>query len=89
LRNYQDLVQKKVRDAWSVPPQSKGLQAVVFLTIDRAGHVEQLRFTQRSGNALYDESLQRAIKQAEPLPPLPEDYTGRFLEVDMRFRPTD
>jgi len=89
LRNYQDLVQKKVRDAWSVPPQSKGLQAVVFLTIDRAGHVEQLRFTQRSGNVLYDESLQRAIKQAEPLPPLPEDYTGRFLEVDMRFRPTD
>jgi len=89
LRNYQTLVQEKVRNAWSVPPQSKGLQAIVFLTIDRAGHVEQFRFIQRSGNALFDESLQRAIKQAEPLPPLPEDYAGRSLEAELRFRPRD
>jgi len=89
LRGYQDLVRKKVYDAWSVPLQSKGLQAIVFLTIDRAGNVEQLRFIQRSGNARFDDSLQRAIKQAEPLPPLPEDYTGRFLEAELRFRPID
>lgn len=89
LRNYQTLVQEKVRNAWSVPPQSKGLQAIVFLTIDRAGHVEQFRFIQRSGNTLFDESLQRAIKQAEPLPPLPEDYAGRSLEAELRFRPRD
>jgi len=89
LRGYQDLVRKKVYDAWSVPLQSKGLQAIVFLTIDRAGNVEQLHFIQRSGNARFDDSLQRAIKQAEPLPPLPEDYTGRFLEAELRFRPID
>src|SRR5262249_49796466 len=76
LDAYRGLIQKKVYDAWSVPPQSKGLQAVVFLTIDRAGHVEQLRFIQKSGNALFDDSLQRAIKQAEPLPPLPDNYAG-------------
>jgi colicin import membrane protein len=86
LRDYQALVQKKVYDAWSVPLQSKGLQAVVFLTIDRAGHVEQFRFVQRSGNVLFDESLQRAIKQAEPLPPLPE---GRSLDAELRFRARD
>jgi len=89
LHAYQTLIQEKVRNAWSVPPQSKGLQAVVFLTIDRAGHVEQLRFIQRSGNALFDDSLQRAIKQAEPLPPLPEDYAGRSIDAELRFRPLD
>jgi len=89
LRNYQTLIQEKVRNAWSVPPQSKSLQAVVFLTIDRAGHVEQFRFVQRSGNALFDDSLQRAIKQAEPLPPLPEDYAGRSIDAELRFRPLD
>jgi TonB family protein len=78
-----------VYNAWSVPPQSKGLQAVVFLTIDRAGRIEQLRFVQRSGNALFDESLQRAIKHAEPLPPLPADYAGPSLEAELRFRPLD
>jgi len=89
LRAYQTLIQEKVRNAWSVPPRSKGLQAVVFLTIDRAGHVEQLRFIQRSGNALFDESLQRAIKQAEPLPPLPENFAGHSLDAELRFRPID
>lgn len=89
LRGYQDLVQKKVYDAWSVPPQSKGLQAIVFLTIDRSGRIEQLRFVQRSGNVLFDESLQRAIKHAEPLPPLPADYAGPSLEAELRFRPLD
>jgi len=89
LRGYQDLVQKKVYDAWSVPPQSQGLQATVFLTIDRAGRIEQLRFVHRSGNALFDESLQRALKHAEPLPPLPADYAGALLEAELRFRPID
>ena len=89
LRSYQTMVQEKVRNAWSVPPQSQGLQAIVFLTIDRAGRVEQFRFIQRSGNAIFDESLQRAIKHAEPLPPLPEDYAGHSLEAELRFRPSD
>lgn len=89
LHSYQVMVQEKVRNAWSVPPQSRGLQAIVFLTIDRAGHVEQFRFVQRSGNTLFDDSLQRAIKQAEPLPPLPADYAGHSLEAELRFRPSD
>jgi TonB family protein len=80
-------VEEKVKNAWSVPPQSKGLQAIVFLAIDRAGHVEQLRIEKKSGNVLFDESLLRAIKQAAPFPPLPDDYAGRLFERDMVFRP--
>lgn len=87
LRNYQALLQEKITNAWNVPPQSQGLQAIVVLVIERDGRVEQSRLVQKSGNALFDESLQRAIKQAEPLPALPEDYTGRSLEVELRFRP--
>ena len=87
LNIYKALLEEKIKNAWSVPPQSKGLQAVVVLIVDRAGRVEQSRLVQRSGNALFDESLQRAIKQAEPLPALPEDYVGRSLEVELRFRP--
>jgi len=89
LRTYQELIRQKITNAWSIPPQSKGLQAVVFLALDRTGRVAQLHFVQRSGNVLFDESLQRAIKQAEPLPPLPEDYAGQFLEAELRFRPLD
>ncbi len=87
LRSYQDRVREKITNAWGVPPQSQGLQAVVFLVISRTGHVEQMRLVQRSGNPLFDESLQRAVRQAQPLPPLPDDYSGGFLEVELRFRP--
>jgi TonB family protein len=77
---------EKIYNAWNIPPQSKGLQAKVLLIINRAGNVEQARLVQGSGNTLFDESLQRAIKQAQPLPALPASYTDSSLRVELRFR---
>src|SRR5262245_18030960 len=86
LRGYQAELQAKITNAWNIPPQSKDLHAEVFLIIDRAGNVEQSRLVQGSGNALFDESLQRAIKQAQPLPALPEDYAAPSVRVTLHFR---
>ena len=86
LRTYQAELQAKITNAWNIPPQSKNLYAEVFLIIDRAGNVEQSRLVQGSGNALFDESLQRAIKQAQPLPTLPEDYAAPSVRVTLHFR---
>jgi TonB family protein len=88
LRTYQAELQAKIKDAWSIPLGSKGLQAAFFLSINRAGQVEQARLVRGSGNTLFDESLQRAIKQAQPLPPLPENFTDATLEVTLFFRDT-
>ena len=76
LRTYQAELEAKIKNAWNIPPRSKGLQAAFFLSINRAGNVEQSRLVRGSGNALFDESLQQAIKQAQPLPPLPEGIAG-------------
>jgi TonB family protein len=86
LRAYETELKAKITNAWNIPPQSKGLQANFFLSIDRAGHVEQARLVRGSGNAVFDESLQRAIKQAQPLPALPEDYKADTLGVTLTFR---
>ena len=86
LRTYQAELQAKITNAWNIPPQSKNLHAEVFLIIDRTGNVEQSRLVQGSGNALFDESLQRAIKQAQPLPALPEDYAAPSVRVTLHFR---
>jgi len=86
LRAYQAELQAKITNAWNIPPQSKDLRAEVLLIIDRSGNVEQSRLVQGSGNALFDESLQRAIKQAQPLPALPEDYATSSLRVTLNFR---
>ena len=86
MRTYREELQYKIENAWNIPAQSKGLKAVFFLSINRAGHVEQARLVQGSGNALFDESLQRAIQQAQPFPALPEDFPARTFDVPLNFR---
>jgi TonB family protein len=58
----------------------------VFLIIDRVGNVEQFRLIQSSGSAEFDDSLQRAIKHAQPLPALPEDFAKPSVRVTLHFR---
>jgi colicin import membrane protein len=89
LQAYQDRVREKVAEAWILPmprEEARKLQATAFLMVSREGQVARLQIIQTSGNPLFDDSLMRAIKQASPLPPLPEDYQGTFLEIEMRFR---
>jgi colicin import membrane protein len=92
LRAYQDLIRGQIIEAWILPlseAEAQKLQAVALLTVDRMGHITRLELLKPSGNVLFDESLLRAIKQAAPLPALPEDYVGEFLDVEMRFRVGD
>ena len=86
LRSYQAELEAKIKNAWNIPSRSKGLQAAFFLSINRDGHVEQARLVRGSGNTLFDESLQQAIKQAQPLPPLPEGIPDRTLNITLNFR---
>jgi TonB family protein len=90
MQLYQERIRLQIIDAWILPmphEEARKLQATALLTVSREGEVAHLRLLQPSGNPLFDESLLRAIKHAAPLPPLPEDYQGTFLEVEMRFRP--
>jgi TonB family protein len=88
LAAYQAKLQTKIKDAWNIPSRSKGLKATFFLSLNRAGQVEQARLVQGSGNTLFDDSIQRAIKQSQPLPALPEDFPDRTLELTLPFRDT-
>ena len=86
MRAYREELRSKIVNAWNIPPQSKGLKAVFFLSINRAGNVELARLDQGSGNALFDESLRRAIQQAQPFPALPEDFPSRTYDVPLNFQ---
>ena len=92
LRAYQELIREQIIDAWILPlpeAEAQKLQATALLTVDRSGHITKLQLLKPSGNVLFDESLLRAIKQAAPLPALPNEYVGEFLDVEMRFRVGD
>jgi outer membrane biosynthesis protein TonB len=40
-----------------------------------------------SGNQQFDTSVMNAVKKANPLPPLPDDFRESFLEIGIRFIP--
>jgi colicin import membrane protein len=48
-----------------------------------------INFEKRSGNHYLDDSAMRAIKKANPLPPLPDVFRDEYLEIGIRFLPSD
>ena len=63
------------------------LETILVVIIERNGKVQKLWFEKKSGNALYDQSAMRAIKKAEPLPPIPKELSEDTLEIGIRFTP--
>lgn len=91
MQKYHNDVLEKIENAWRKPAVSKkGLSTVeMAIKIRRDGTVVDIMIETRSGNRLYDESVIRAIRAAEPLPRIPLAIKEDILELGFRFRPED
>ncbi len=65
------------------------LVARVVITILRNGTIADPWFEQRSGNAYFDDSVDKAIKKSNPAPPLPASYSGASFQFGLIFTPPD
>lgn len=83
---YLQQLQRKVSERW-VPPASTpgGLQVVVFFEIGRDGRIGAPSVEKSSGNAFYDLSALRAVTEASPFPPLPQEFSAASLRVHFGF----
>lgn len=90
-RLYYTEIWNAIRRQWALPDPSKykGMEAILVLTIRRDGKILDIRFQKRSGNALFDESAEKAVRKADPLPPFPAIYSPSQEEIGVRFRPED
>ena len=61
------------------------LEATIIVKIMRKGEIRHIWFENRSGNTYFDDSVFKAVKKSDPLPPLPEGYLGPFYDVGFRF----
>jgi colicin import membrane protein len=88
---YGDLVELKIKEAWTIPEnllkEMVDLETIIVIIIDRDGRVQKWWFEKKSGNAIYDQSTVRAIKKAEPLPPIPKELGKEKVEFGIRFLP--
>ena len=92
LAAYYNSIWGKIQQAWILPPYDKRagkLVAIVVLRISRSGEILGFEFEQRSGDANLDDSVSRAIRKANPLPPLPDFFRESVLEVGIRFSPDE
>ncbi|MBI1898359.1 MAG: TonB family protein [Acidobacteria bacterium] len=83
---YEQLLREKVARAWNtagLDPRTPA--AMVGFQLLRDGSVRELHVEQSSGNFMMDQSAQRAILQAAPLPPLPREYEHEFANITFRF----
>jgi TonB family protein len=77
-------VHQKIHERWNgraIP----GQQPSVVFEIRRDGKLNVVVIDKSSGNAYYDQVALRAINDAGPFPPLPDDFTKPVLRIGLQF----
>lgn len=90
LVRYLIVMRDRIESSWHIPFISgakKNLETKVTIKIRRDGRIVDISMEKRSGNRSYDESVLRALRTADPLPPIPPSVDEDPLEVEMTLRP--
>ena len=91
LNDYYNLIWAKIKEGWTLPenlPKEKTeLEAIIVVIIEKGGKVQKSWFEKKSGISLYDQMAMRAIRKAEPFPPIPKELSEDTLEIGIRFYP--
>jgi TonB family protein len=88
---YVDAVRRRISQNWlqsTIDPAvraARSAKCTFTFTIMRDGTVKDIRVTQSSGNYSMDTSAQRALLSSSPMPALPSDYSGSYVNVTFDF----
>lgn len=82
-QNYLTVISGLIRQNWNIPDTiPKNLEAIVSVRILYDGQIIIEGFEKNSGNALFDSSVIKAIRNSSPLPPPKNE-----VRIGLRFRP--
>ncbi|TSA00154.1 MAG: cell envelope integrity protein TolA [Deltaproteobacteria bacterium] len=90
LLDYFRRLEERVRSSWVLPGtlvrDAGKLVVEMRIVIEKDGRVSEDRIGRGSGNLFFDESVQRAIRKASPLPIPPEQLRGGEDHYEVGFR---
>ena len=90
LLDYFRRLEEKVRSSWVLPGtlvrDATKLVVELRIVIEKDGRVSEDRIERGSGNLYFDESVERAIRKASPLPVPPEQLRGGEDHYEVGFR---
>ncbi|KPK40160.1 MAG: hypothetical protein AMJ69_03460 [Gammaproteobacteria bacterium SG8_47] len=86
IDKYRVLIEAKVRQNWLVPPSAQqGMVCVLSVRLIPSGDVVSVQILESSGDAVFDRSVENAVRKASPLP-LPPAELGLYDEFrELRF----
>ena len=90
---YVEAMKRRIQQNWlqsTIDPAaraSSSIHGVVTFRIYRDGTVKDVRVSQTSGNGSFDNSGVRAVLNSSPMPALPGDYPGSYVDVIFDFLP--
>jgi TonB family protein len=86
---YFNAVAARIQENWTLLKNNMenvgSLTTDIGLQIERSGEITQIAIEKPSGNAKFDEFALRAVRKANPLPPLPQEFTEGRLEITVRL----
>jgi colicin import membrane protein len=82
---YQKLVQARIKEAWRWYDPNSSLITQLSFKIGSDGVISAVRILKGSGVGGFDESVQRAIIKASPLPPPPARFYEQYFAEGTRI----
>lgn len=87
--DYTARIQGKIRGNLVQPPNLRGNPVAVFVVTQLpSGEVLEVKLRRSSGNPLYDDSIERAIRKSSPLP-RPDDPNVFSRDLSLTFCPDE
>ena len=88
---YLEVIRERIGYNWAPPTvvtSRSGTVATVYFKISRDGQISDEKIEKTSDQEIFDRAALRAIKLADPLPPLPAGFKGKWLGVHFEFQHT-
>lgn len=86
---YLGHITDKIRSQWALPAflQTQSLSARMVIRLDARGNVIKMEFSKVSGNNLFDEYVERAIRRSSPFFPPPAEMAGALRNpgIEVKF----
>lgn len=90
MKQYYAAVYQQIHDHWVLPDLQNwdnSLEAVLIITIRKDGFVTDSFFERKSDNIYFNQFVLKAVKEASPLPPFPNQLQESTIEIGLRFKP--